>query len=88
MIQFLVTIVQPQRGGLGGSGIGKRRGQLMINDVPQTKVRKLKDVLNSIHDQDDDMFFQMRKNNAGPIIRELTEELLDDMDSDNEDILM
>jgi hypothetical protein len=87
LIQFLVTIVQPQRGGLGGSGIGKRRGQLMINDVPQTKVRKLRDVLNTIHDQDD-VFFQMRKNNAGPIIRELTEELLDDMDSENEDILM
>jgi hypothetical protein len=84
-----VTIVQPQRGGLGGSGIGKRRGQLMINDVPQTKVRNLRDVLNSnaTHDQDD-VFFQMRKNNAGPIIRELTEELLDDIDSENEDILM
>lgn len=84
-----MTIVQPQRGGLGGSGIGKRRGQLMINDVPQTKVRNLRDVLNSnaTHDQDD-VFFQMRKNNAGPIIRELTEELLDDIDSENEDILM
>lgn len=62
-----MTIVQPQRSGLGGSGIGKRRGQLMINDVPQTK---------------------LRKNNAGPIIRELTEELLDDLDSDIEDVLM
>lgn len=37
LIQFLVTIVQPQRSGLS-SGIGKRRGQLMINDAPQSKV--------------------------------------------------
>lgn len=39
LIQFLVTIVQPQRSGLN-TGIGKRRGQLMINDVPQSKVRE------------------------------------------------
>lgn len=38
LIQFLVTIVQPQRGGLN-SGIGKRRCQLMINDAPQSKVK-------------------------------------------------
>lgn len=38
LIQFLVTIVQPQRGGLN-TGIGKRRCQLMINDAPQSKVR-------------------------------------------------
>lgn len=37
LIQFLVTIVQPQRSGLA-SGIGKRRGQLMINEAPQSKV--------------------------------------------------
>ncbi|KAG5673575.1 hypothetical protein PVAND_003612 [Polypedilum vanderplanki] len=60
LIQFLVTIVQPNRGGLG-SGIGKRRYQLMINDAPQAKVKKT---------------------NNGPIISELTEELLDDVESD------
>lgn len=38
LIQFLVTIVQPQRGGLN-TGIGKRRCQLMIRDEPQSKVR-------------------------------------------------
>ena len=38
LIQFLVTIVQPQRSGLS-SGIGKRRCQLMINDAPQAKVK-------------------------------------------------
>jgi heat shock transcription factor 1 len=37
LIQFLVTLVQPQRSGLG-SGIGKRRYQLMINDAPKSKV--------------------------------------------------
>lgn len=37
LIQFLVTIVQPQRSGLS-SGIGKRRCHLMINDAPQSKV--------------------------------------------------
>lgn len=41
LIQFLVTIVQPQRSGLN-SGIGKRRCQLMINDAPQSKVNKRK----------------------------------------------
>lgn len=41
LIQFLVTIVQPQRSGLN-TGIGKRRGQLMINDAPQSKVCILK----------------------------------------------
>lgn len=40
MIQFLVTIVQPSRSGLGsmGSGNNKRRFQLMINDAPPCKV--------------------------------------------------
>lgn len=37
LIQFLVTIVQPQRSGLS-SGIGKRRCQLMIDEAPQSKV--------------------------------------------------
>lgn len=58
LIQFLVTLVQPQRSGLGSS-LGKRRYQLMINDAPQSKLSK------STH---------------GPIISELTEELLDDSD--------
>lgn len=62
LIQFLVTIVQPQRSGLG-SGLGKRRYQLMINDAPNSKVKK---------------------SNHGPIISELTEELLDEVDSDLE----
>lgn len=37
LIQFLVTIVQPSRSGLGsmGNGNNKRRFQLMINDAPQ-----------------------------------------------------
>lgn len=39
LIQFLVTLVQPQRSGLGNS-LGKRRFQLMINDAPQSKVKK------------------------------------------------
>lgn len=63
LIQFLVTIVQPQRGGLG-SNMGKRRYQLMINEAPQAKVKKT--------------------TNNGPIISELTEELLDEVDSDLE----
>lgn len=43
LIQFLVTIVQPSRGGLGsmGNGNNKRRFQLMINDAPQqAKLKK------------------------------------------------
>lgn len=65
LIQFLVTLVQPQRSGSLGSGIGKRRyQQLMINDAPQSK--------------------KVKKPNAGPIIRELTEDLLDEVDSDLE----
>jgi hypothetical protein len=39
LIQFLVTLVQPQRSGLGNS-LGKRRFQLMINDAPQSKLKK------------------------------------------------
>uniref|UniRef100_A0A182JS34 HSF-type DNA-binding domain-containing protein n=1 Tax=Anopheles christyi TaxID=43041 RepID=A0A182JS34_9DIPT len=43
LIQFLVTIVQPSRSGLGSmnNGSNKRRFQLMINDAPQqAKLRK------------------------------------------------
>ncbi|XP_065092291.1 heat shock factor protein isoform X3 [Ochlerotatus camptorhynchus] len=42
LIQFLVTIVQPSRSGLGsmGNGSNKRRFQLMINDAPQSKLKK------------------------------------------------
>ncbi|XP_055532606.1 heat shock factor protein isoform X2 [Wyeomyia smithii] len=42
LIQFLVTIVQPSRSGLSsmGNGNNKRRFQLMINDAPQSKVKK------------------------------------------------
>nr|XP_029720474.1 heat shock factor protein-like isoform X4 [Aedes albopictus] len=42
LIQFLVTIVQPSRSGLGsmGNGNNKRRFQLMINDAPQSKQKK------------------------------------------------
>lgn len=39
LIQFLVTIVNPQRSGLGSGNIGKRRYPLMINDAPQSKVK-------------------------------------------------
>lgn len=65
LIQFLVTIVQPQRSGLG-SGIGKRRGQLMINDVPQSKVNKHK-----MHCQRESIirilpFFSFEKRTKGP----------------------
>ncbi|XP_039449165.1 heat shock factor protein isoform X3 [Culex pipiens pallens] len=45
LIQFLVTIVQPSRGGLGsmnGNGNNKRRFQLMINDAPPTTPAKVK----------------------------------------------
>lgn len=61
LIQFLVTLVNPQRSGLGSSSIGKRRYQLMINDAPQSKVKRP---------------------NGGPIISELTEELLDDIEQE------
>ncbi|EAT37718.1 AAEL010319-PA [Aedes aegypti] len=42
LIQFLVTIVQPSRSGLGsmGNGNNKRRFQLMINDAPESKHKK------------------------------------------------
>lgn len=70
LIQFLVTIVQPQRGSgigsMGGMSGVKRRYQLMINDIPDaTKLRKTS-----------------RSSSDGPVIRELTEELLDNYDDD------
>lgn len=74
LIQFLVTIVQPQRGSgigsMGGMGGVKRRYQLMINDIPDgSKLRKTS-----------------RSANDGPIIRELTEELFDNYNEiDDED---
>lgn len=47
LIQFLVTIVQPQRTGLA-SGIGKRHCRLMINDAPQSKVISTLKLLESV----------------------------------------
>ncbi|XP_058053945.1 uncharacterized protein LOC131205732 isoform X3 [Anopheles bellator] len=50
LIHFLVTIVQPSRGGLGtmGNGNNKRRFQLMINEAPQqAKVKKQHDFTDS-----------------------------------------
>lgn len=73
LIQFLVTIVQPQRGSgigsMGGMSGVKRRYQLMINDIPDaTKMRKTS-----------------RSSSDGPIIRELTEGLLDNYNTDIDD---
>ncbi len=68
LIQFLVTLVQPTRGGAGINSMNgvKRRFQLMINDVPDSaKKRK-------------------RSQDSGPVIRELTEDLLDDCSYDYE----
>lgn len=74
LIQFLVTIVQPQRsrdiGSMGGMGGVKRRYQLMINDIPESKVRKT----------------SRSSANEGPVIRELTEELLDDYGEVEEEV--
>ncbi|XP_053670538.1 uncharacterized protein LOC128720863 [Anopheles nili] len=49
LIQFLVTIVQPSRGGLGSmsNGSNKRRFQLMINDAPQQAKLKKSDFTES-----------------------------------------
>lgn len=68
LIQFLVTLVQPTRGGAGINSMNgvKRRFQLMINDVPES-VKKRK------NSQD-----------SGPVIHELTEDLLDDCNYDYE----
>ncbi|KAI9583093.1 hypothetical protein GQX74_012310 [Glossina fuscipes] len=61
LIQFLITIVQPQRNMTGV----KRHMQLMINDNPEnaTKSRKTSE----------------GDSNCGPVIRELSEELLDEV---------
>lgn len=74
LIQFLVTIVQPQRGsgigsmgGVGGVGGVKRRFQLMINDVPETAAKTRKTSRRS----------SVSSTGGGPVIHELTEELLD-----------
>lgn len=51
LIQFLVTMVQPNRSGLGGMSNGaglKRRFQLMINDVPRSSKVWLEDVVNTL----------------------------------------
>lgn len=79
LIQFLVTIVQPQRGSgigsMGGMGGVKRRYQLMINDVPDaSKIRKTGRTTST------------SSGNDGPIIRELTEELLDNYNEADDDI--
>lgn len=88
LIQFLVTIVQPQRTGLGSGIVGKRSGQLMINDVPQSKASSWEFSLFKFSLTFFFGLFQLRKMNRGPIIRELTEELLDEVDSDLEDSRM
>lgn len=69
LIQFLVTLVQPTRGGAGINAMNgvKRRFQLMINDVPECAQKKRK------NSQD-----------SGPVIHELTEDLLDDCNYDYE----
>lgn len=68
LIQFLVTIVQPQRGSgigsMGGMGGVKRRYQLMINDIPD--VAKHRKTARSATPA-----------SKGPVIRELTEDLLE-----------
>lgn len=86
LIQFLVTIVQPQRSGLS-STLGKRRCQLMINDAPQSKVILIFQSWN-YHFVIIFFLLQLKKSNKGPIISELTEELLEDADSDLDDALM
>lgn len=71
LIQFLVTIVQPQRGsGIGTMSGVKRRYQLMINDVPDAKRKATSPSSTSLLNQ-------------GPVIRELTEELLDTYDDED-----
>lgn len=76
LIQFLVTIVQPQRGSgigsMGGMSGVKRRYQLMINDIPEaSKVRKTTRSTTPM--------------NKGPVIRELTEDLLESYADDDDD---
>lgn len=79
LIQFLVTIVQPQRGSgigsMGGMSGVKRRFQLMINDVPDAAKQRKTTRQSSAS-----------SNNDGPIIHELTEELLDDYADQDDDV--
>lgn len=67
LIQFLVTLVQPARGGGGINNMSgvKRRFQLMINDVPESS---------KSHKGNED---------SGTVIRELTDDLFDQVDYDN-----
>lgn len=75
LIQFLVTIVQPQRGsGISSMGGVKRRFQLMINDVPEASAKARKTARRS----------SASSSSGGPVIRELTEELLDYNDQDDD----
>lgn len=69
LIQFLVTLVQPARGGGGINNMSgvKRRFQLMINDVPESS---------KSHKGNED---------SGTVIRELTDDLFDQVDYDNYD---
>lgn len=69
LIQFLVTLVQPTRGGGGINNMSgvKRRFQLMINDVPESA---------KSHKGNED---------SGTVIRELTDDLFDQVDYDNYD---
>lgn len=46
LIQFLVTMVQPSRSGLGS--MGRRRYQLMINDAPRSSKVWLTNIINSL----------------------------------------
>lgn len=69
LIQFLVTLVQPARGGGGINNMSgvKRRFQLMINDVPESS---------KSHKSNED---------SGTVIRELTDDLFDQVDYENYD---
>jgi hypothetical protein len=48
LIQFLVTIVQPQRGGLNANGSNKRRYPLMINDTPQSSKVRIQEIMQDL----------------------------------------
>lgn len=64
LIQFLVTIVQPQRTGLSGMG-EKRRYQLMINDTPQAaKIRRQTNDGPVIHDISEDLLDDVAQEEA------------------------
>ncbi|XP_073845045.1 heat shock factor isoform X3 [Musca autumnalis] len=68
LIQFLITIVQPQRNMTGV----KRHMQLMINDTPdKMKLRKASE----------------SESDCGPVIHELSEELLDEVSEVEPDLM-